>query len=215
MFSISSHELTDILIKLGMAFFVGGIVGAEREYKNKTAGFRTLILICTGAMLFTVLAVKMDITNSARIIANIVVGIGFLGGGVIFKDESKVTGITTASIIWVTAALGVCIGLGYYILAIIFMISIIIVLLLFSRIEYYIDNNHQIKQYEIYTMLDTSSIHFIEQQAAAHQLKISNKTIRKENEKMIIIICLIGSPASQHLFADDLLRSSIIVSFKC
>ena len=215
MFYISTHELLDTLIKIGMAFFVGGIVGAEREYKNKTVGFRTLILICIGSVLFTVLAVKMHPTEGARIIANIVVGIGFLGAGVIFKENTKVAGMTTAATIWTTAALGVCIGLGYYALAIIFTISIIIVLLLFSRIEAYIDKNHIIKYYEIFTHLDKNSILFIEQKITDSQLKTDSKNIIKESEKIVVIFRLIGSPVKHQAFADSLLYADNILSFRC
>ena len=215
MFYISTHELLDTLIKLGMAFFVGGIVGAEREYKNKTVGFRTLILICIGAMLFTVLALKMSPTDSTRIIANIVVGIGFLGAGVIFKENTKIAGMTTAATIWATAALGVSIGLGYYALSIIFTISIIIVLLLFSRIELYIDKNHLIKSYEIRSYLDKNFIVFIEQQIKDSKLKIDSKFMNKENEKIVFICKLVGTPIEHQMLADKLLYADNILSFRC
>src|ERR1700753_837775 len=109
-------DYKDIVWKLILAVVVGGLIGAEREYRSKSAGFRTLTLICIGATLFTILSELIGTHGApARIASNVVVGIGFVGAGVIFKGDahSKVSGITTAAMIWVTAALGMAIGAGY------------------------------------------------------------------------------------------------------
>src|ERR1700761_7297023 len=108
------HELSsDIVIKLAVATVVGGLIGAEREYRSKSAGFRTLTLICLGSTIFTIFSqIVCAPGNPDRIASNIVTGIGFVGAGVIFKGEGsggKVSGITTAAMIWVTAALGMAI----------------------------------------------------------------------------------------------------------
>ncbi len=114
-------ELTQQIIwKLVLAVIVGGAIGAEREYRSKSAGFRTLTLICLGATIFTILSQFIGgAGNPDRIASNIVTGIGFVGAGVIFKEtlHSKVNGITTAAMIWVTAALGMGIGAGCLVLA--------------------------------------------------------------------------------------------------
>src|ERR1700744_4735213 len=94
---------TDVLLKLILAVLVGGAIGAEREYRSKSAGFRTLTLICLGATLFTILSQLIGVRGAPeRIASNVVVGIGFVGAGVIFKGDvhSKVNGITTAAMIW-------------------------------------------------------------------------------------------------------------------
>ncbi|HSH66426.1 MAG TPA: MgtC/SapB family protein [Bacteroidia bacterium] len=98
--------LMEETIQLLIAILIGGIIGIEREYSNKSAGFRTMILICVGATLFTILSEKISTTNDDRIAANIITGIGFIGAGVVFKEGFTVTGLTTAASIWVTAALG-------------------------------------------------------------------------------------------------------------
>src|SRR4051812_23725460 len=107
----------DIIWRLLLAVLVGGMIGAEREYRSKSAGFRTLTLICLGAAFFTILSEFIGVRGAPeRIASNVVVGIGFVGAGVIFKGESshsKVSGITTAAMIWITAALGMGIGAGY------------------------------------------------------------------------------------------------------
>ena len=104
----------DIILKLIFSVIIGGLIGAEREYRSKSAGFRTLTMICIGATLFTVFSELIGAKNSPdRIASNVVVGIGFVGAGVIFKGDNRVNGITTAAMIWVTAALGMAIGAGY------------------------------------------------------------------------------------------------------
>lgn len=102
---------------------LGVILGLEREMKDKAAGLRTITIISLGSTLFTIMSYKIGIatgTETTRIASYIVSGIGFLGAGVIFKDEASINGLTTASIIWVAAAIGMSIGFGEYGSALIF-----------------------------------------------------------------------------------------------
>ena len=94
-----------ILVQLALVILVGGLIGAEREFRSKSAGFRTMILICLGSYLFTMFSKFMSDTSPDRIASNIVTGIGFLGAGVIFKSDNRINGITTAATIWAVAAL--------------------------------------------------------------------------------------------------------------
>lgn len=95
-------------IQLLLAIFIGGLIGAEREYRDKAAGFRTIMLICVGATIFTNFSVKLGgDMEPTRIAASIVTGVGFLGAGAILRGSRHVTGLTTASTIWLAAALGV------------------------------------------------------------------------------------------------------------
>lgn len=109
-----------IIFKLILAFIVGGIVGYTRTINGKPAGIRTQMLLCVGSTLLTAISIHLkDIYYSpnadpARLMAQIVTGIGFVGGGVILKSERKVLGVTTAAMIWVTAAIGIAIGSGFY-----------------------------------------------------------------------------------------------------
>ena len=112
--------MQDIILKLFLSVVIGGAIGAEREYRSKSAGFRTMTLICLGATLFTIFSQYIGAGgNPDRIASNIVTGIGFVGAGVIFKGDSfgKVNGVTTAAMIWVTAALGMGIGGGYLLIS--------------------------------------------------------------------------------------------------
>src|ERR1700744_4706019 len=100
----------DELLKVGFSILCGGLLGIERQYKNKTAGFRTIILISLGSALFTMIAqhVKMGVN------INVITGIGFMGAGIVFKDGIGVSGLTTASVIWVAAPLGMLAGAGNF-----------------------------------------------------------------------------------------------------
>ncbi len=112
------------LLKAVTSLIVGMILGAERELKDKAAGFRTITLICLGSTLFTLLSYKLGMGESedaTRIASYVVSGIGFLGAGVIFKDGFTINGLTTASIIWISAAIGMSIGFGQFYTAFTFL----------------------------------------------------------------------------------------------
>jgi putative Mg2+ transporter-C (MgtC) family protein len=130
------EDIGDLLLKLGLALLIGTIVGAEREYKNKSAGLRTLILICLGSTLFTIISETFGAPDEiGRIASNIVTGIGFLGAGAIMREGLTVSGLTTASSIWVTAALGMAVGAGEYWMSIFGTIIVMVVLTLFGFIQ--------------------------------------------------------------------------------
>lgn len=140
----NAHLLTYFGIKALLAIACGGIVGLERELKSKPAGIKTNILICLGSAIFT--AVSVLISGAAgqetghygdpgRIAAQIVSGIGFLGGGVIIQARGTVVGLTTAATIWVVSALGVTIGLGYHNIALFLAAMVILILVCVSWFE--------------------------------------------------------------------------------
>ncbi len=110
---------------------LGIILGLEREMKDKAAGLRTITIISLGSTLFTIMSYKIGIatdTETTRIASYIVSGIGFLGAGVIFKDDVSINGLTTASIIWVAAAIGMSIGFGQYASAVIFFCATFLII---------------------------------------------------------------------------------------
>lgn len=126
---IDHFELLD-LYKALIALGAGIILGLERELKDKSAGLKTISVICLGSALFTIISQKVggEHTDSARIASYIVSGIGFLGAGVIFRDGLNVSGLTTASVIWLSAAVGMSIGFGYLYPAAIFLAVAMIVI---------------------------------------------------------------------------------------
>src|SRR5512138_268052 len=142
--------LIENLIKLGLAILIGGVLGAEREFRDKAAGFRTLILITVGSTLFTMFSMSMDPDNSrTRIAANIVTGIGFLGAGAIVREHGRIGGLTTAATIWLAAALGMGIGAGEMAFVTVSALIVIVVLLVFRRLEGWIDQIRDVRLYKI------------------------------------------------------------------
>jgi putative Mg2+ transporter-C (MgtC) family protein len=114
-------------ILLSIAF--GALIGIEREKNHKPAGLRTHMLVCVGACLITVSVLNhFSPDSAARIIANIVTGIGFLGAGSIIASRQHVQGITTAASIWVVAGIGLVVGIGEYILSIIATVLVYMIL---------------------------------------------------------------------------------------
>lgn len=125
------------LAGIGTAILCGFIIGLERQLSGKAAGIRTSTLICMGAYLFTSISglVSKD-ADSARVIGQIVTGIGFLGAGVIIGREGTVMGVTTAAVIWVLAAIGIMIGLDRCITAILLAVLTVVILTGVSIMEY-------------------------------------------------------------------------------
>lgn len=146
---LKDHSIQNELLLIFISVFLGLCIGAEREYRNKSAGLRTFILVCFGACLFTILSIKIGVNDPDRIAANIITGIGFLGAGVIFKGDNKIDGITTATTIWATASIGMAVGAGYVYLS---LLGTVLVLLILSSLTYfqtYIDHTHKIREYKI------------------------------------------------------------------
>lgn len=121
------------LIKIGLSLLISALVGLEREYHNKSAGLRTCMLVCLGATLFTIIGLEFaDNPNvdMTRLLYASVLGIGFLGSGVILKHKGSIEGITTASVLWSLVATGLLSGLGKFELAIISGLCIYLILML-------------------------------------------------------------------------------------
>ena len=139
--------------QVSVAFVIGAILGIEREFRSKPAGFRTMILICVGSCLYTILSQELEgIASSDRIASNIVTGIGFIGAGVIFKEGISVNGLTTAALIWVTAALGMAIGYKNYPLAIVVTAVVVVALFVLEPVQRFINRFHRVKDYKIRTV---------------------------------------------------------------
>lgn len=123
--------------KLIVATLCGIIIGWEREIKNKVAGIRTHVLVCVGSCLFTTTSFILANHNvdPTRVIGQIITGIGFLGGGVIFKHDDKVVGVTSAAFIWFIASVGVLIGIGYLFSSLIITIGLLGASVLLKSLE--------------------------------------------------------------------------------
>ncbi len=182
-------------IRIGLAILVGGLIGAEREYREKAAGFRTITLITLGAALFTIFSVKIGgQSNPDRIASNIVTGIGFLGAGAILRGEHGVTGITTAATIWLAAALGMGIGGGYYLIIALATPVILLVLWLFTRIENWIGKHRSVREYEVLVPLNSKKLAEIEALFAHSGLRLKNHRRLKLKDSLSCIWVAYGPP---------------------
>jgi putative Mg2+ transporter-C (MgtC) family protein len=134
------NSLLIITGKLLLAIILGYCIGLERESTGKPAGSRTYALVSMGAALFTIIALEgfNQFTNidPSRIIGQIVVGIGFIGAGLIIFEKHEIEGLTTAAALWTSAAMGVTIGLGWFAVAIITAFLIFFVLFVLGKLEY-------------------------------------------------------------------------------
>ncbi|MFD2164231.1 MgtC/SapB family protein [Paradesertivirga mongoliensis] len=181
------------LIKIAVSVMCGSVIGFEREYKNKSAGLRTMILICLGATVFTMVSQKAGEMSDDRIAANIITGIGFIGAGVIFKDGLSISGLTTASVIWVTASLGMAIGIGHFTMSLILTGLIILVLSLFSWLEMLMDFFYTRKVFNI-TFKDDCITSLVDLEAliAGHHLKYKRLKLTKHGSKMHAVMEVSG-----------------------
>jgi putative Mg2+ transporter-C (MgtC) family protein len=139
----------EIGFRLLLSFLIGSAIGIEREYRSKAAGLRTMIVICLGSTIFTEISMSVGGSSPDRIASNIITGIGFLGAGVIFKDGLTISGITTATTIWIAAALGIAVGAGEYFIATVGSIVVMIVLTLFEPLKEWIVRMHQARTYKM------------------------------------------------------------------
>jgi putative Mg2+ transporter-C (MgtC) family protein len=125
----------EAILRVLLAVALGAVIGYQRERAGKAAGLRTLVLVATGAALFTVVSIfgfGAEGVDISRVAAGVVVGVGFIGAGVILRGrtEEEVAGLTTAATIWVTAGVGLAAGAGMYLVAVIAAAVIVGILLL-------------------------------------------------------------------------------------
>ena len=124
-------ENSEFLLRLSTAVFAGLCIGFERQWRHKSAGLKTTMLVTAGSAIFTMLAIQFsdfsENVDVTRIIAQVVSGIGFLGAGIIFKEGLNVHGLTTATTMWCTAAIGCVAGSGYFIQTVICTVLVLIV----------------------------------------------------------------------------------------
>jgi len=207
--------LNEDLAKLLFAVVIGGIIGAEREIRSRGAGFRTIILICAGSTLFTIVSIRIGgASNPDRIAANIITGIGFIGAGVIFHGGGHVSGITTAATIWIASALGMSIGGGYFLLTGYATLMAIVVLWGFSRLDAVIDHARQSRSYEIVFRKGTQNLPRILVLAGECHLRVKEKGLGKRGEEVECTFDAQGAARSHSLFAEKLLADSDVVEFR-
>ena len=204
----------EILIRFLLAALWGSVVGAEREYRGKSAGFRTVIMISIGSCFFTMMSERIGGTvNPDRIASNIVTGIGFLGAGVIFRGDNQVNGITTAATIWAVAAVGMGIGGGYYFAAAYASSLIMVVLAILPYCEKLIDSLNQTKEYAIKGDFIENIPLKIEQLLELHHLKYRLVRQLKEGSDMSGTWQVMGSAKNHKNFIAAAMNDESIKRF--
>lgn len=128
-----------MILQVIYSIILGFLIGLERESSGKDIGIRTCALISLGSTLFCVIGAILTEGDPTRIVGQVITGVGFIGAGLIFRSDNNVHGLTTATTIWCTAAIGALVGMGLYHLAFVGMVSIIIINRLFKHLK--VDKN--------------------------------------------------------------------------
>lgn len=209
--ALSSEDL----LKLLLSILAGGLVGAEREYHDKAAGFRTLIFICAGSALFTIFGGRLDPAGDpSRLASGIISGVGFLGAGVILHEKGRVIGLTTAASIWLTAALGIGIGGGQYAFSMVATGVMLIVLWVFPYLEVLLDRAYDERTYEVTGPADQEQVRRLEARLAGCGLRVDGFSQAKSAGKMTSVWVTRGSPAGHGRFVTELMADKQVKEFR-
>ncbi|MHA8070070.1 MgtC/SapB family protein [Aquirufa ecclesiirivi] len=199
------------LERILLSILIGAIIGLEREYRSKSAGLRTMILVCVGSCIFTLLSYKIGLGSQDRIAANVLTGIGFLGAGVIFREKDRVTGITTATTIWVVSALGMTIGAGFELLACVTSAIVIIILSAFILVQNLISKLNHVRVYTLkFEFSDSFDYKHVEALFKKLKMKILYSQKIKSGKDFTFNLTVQGSEKAHHLIASQLLKNDKI-----
>jgi putative Mg2+ transporter-C (MgtC) family protein len=208
-------ETWEIITKLLIAVLIGGIIGAEREYHNKSAGLRTLMLICLGSTLFTMFSIEIGgHTSPDRIAGGIVAGIGFVGAGVIFMGGTGINGVTTAATIWVTAALGMGVGAGHQYASLIGCIVLVGILYAFTVIESWIARMNSSHTYKITCKYHNQIFEHYENLMKQHRLTFIRGPQCREQDTISGTWEAEGSKKEHHAFIEYMLNDKAVEKFE-
>jgi len=210
---LKDHSIQNELVLIFISVFLGLCIGAEREYRNKSAGLRTFILVCFGSCLFTILSIKIGIHDPDRLAANIITGIGFLGAGVIFKGDNKIDGITTATTIWATASVGMAMGAGYVYLSLLGTVLILLILSSLSYFQNYIDQNHKLREYKI-VVSEKEHLDYCKKLFSEYNLRFSvvKQSFSKDNSTTSWL--LTGKNKNHEMLINQMMEDEKIDSFQ-
>jgi len=212
-------NMLDILLKLLLAIALGGIIGLEREASQKPAGLRTHILISASAAMMMILSqLVLAGKESAggdmlRVAAAVITGMGFIGAGTIIQSQGMVHGLTTASTLWTVAGLGLVVGAGYYLVAILFSVLVIATLVLFRRVE----ETHLKKALYHYHLKikDSPDILVNLRKLIFHLgLKLAELNLKKERNISIITLSFSSSEEKERQFNQSLFDMGEILEIK-
>lgn len=210
----NSHLITQSEInKFLLAILLCGAIGTERELRAKQAGLKTMIMIGLGSTLFTILSIKIGTGSMDRIASNIVTGIGFLGAGVIFREENRIKGLTTACVIWIVAAIGMAIGSGYYEQAVGVTIVVLLALIFFPFLEQFVESRSTTREYRIVKKYENEGLDSYEGYLKTAGLKLHRGSQEMANGQISGTWTAVGSPQNHKKFVEHLLKDENIIEF--
>jgi len=192
----------DLMLQIGLATLLGGAIGMERELGGKPAGLRTNILICIGSVLYTHLSLAMLTgstgaipvgTDTTRVAAQIVTGVGFIGAGTILHARGAVVGLTSAATIWVVAAIGIALGSGYYLEGVGTTLAVLVVLAGLGRAEKILQAHSMQSTITIHARPGPTVLEDLETLVRRTGLDILTISNRQENVDLVIELELRGS----------------------
>lgn len=184
----------ELLVRLALSCFLGGLIGIERERNRHPAGFRTHILVCVGAALVMLCNIYIFYkynehgnVDPARFGAQVISGIGFLGAGTILKEGVTVKGLTTAASLWSVACIGLSVGLGFYSGSIFTTILVLIILVVFSQFEERIYGNRKNSVLKIRSLDNPGQIGKIGTELGKFKVQVCDISIEASDETSVII----------------------------
>ena len=203
------------LIKLLCALVIGAIIGGEREYHDKTAGLRTIILISIGSALFTIFSIHIGgADDPARISAQIVTGVGFLGAGVILHQGRQVKGLTTASTVWLAAALGMGAGGGYLLFSMVAAILALFVLWALQIVETQLGASRLTRVYQVTSIIKQGKNVELSQLFQKYSLQIRSQSQGKHGNALIIMVKATGRAEDHEALTDALMADAEVKDFE-
>ena len=204
-------NLLEVALKLLLAVALGGLIGLERESSQKPAGFRTNILICLGStmmMIFSELLFQGSGQNSGdmtRIAAGVVTGLGFIGAGTIIQAQGSIVGLTTAATLWAVGGLGLVIGSGHYMVALIYTGIIILTLVIFRRFES-LSLKRSLFRYYIKAKYSKTILSDIKKMALHEGIKFRDISHEEDGKTSTIYLCFPASDEKEQNFKWSLLN---------
>ncbi|MBQ4494020.1 MAG: MgtC/SapB family protein [Elusimicrobiaceae bacterium] len=200
-------ENSEIILRILIALLFGGVIGLERQYHDKPAGFATNTLICVGSAVFALLSVLSAYYlggDPARIAAQIVAGVGFLGAGSILRDGNKISGLTTAAGIWLVAAVGMAVGYGQYFIGAVATASVLILQIFIRKLMTTFD---YMQLYDSLTIKCSPKWQIVEKIKSVfknNQAEIVKEEIHKENGLIVLKLVVNMSATKYQKIVKDL-----------
>lgn len=221
------EELTEPALRLVVAVVIGGLIGLDRAYRGRAAGFRTHILVCLASALLMLLmdyqwqVIPTDFVDTVRVdpmrmAQGIMTGIGFLGAGVIMQDKQIVRGLTTAASIWITSAIGIVVGAGYYSVALLGTVLTLVTLALFNKVINVLPTRHyawltvSFKRHERLTQEQMETL------MGEHRAVVSNFAYKlQDSGNLVVYQMTLRAPESSRFdeIANDLLAVEPVQDF--